>query len=278
MIHSSEISVIEKEFALAKKRREGILITYICAGYLNAEITMEILFAMQESGANIIELGAPCQDPFADGPTLQKSHRIARMNGTKGIRDTLLIVKTARSKGLTVPIILMAYYSSIVEEYDDNIEYMCREIMESRINGILAIGITEGDQELELNKYANKYHLSTVHLVFPGSTDERLDFVFRMKSSFVYVVSVKGKTGARNVLPDDLAENIARIRSKTNLPLVVGFGISNSKMVHVISKISDGVVVGSFLTDCLNEEKEKLSCRDVIHKHVSILRKGTKRL
>lgn len=267
---------IDQAFAVAKQRGEGALIPYICGGYPTADDTINILLAMQYGGADIIELGVPCDDPFKDGPTIRNCHRLAMDNGTKGIRDCLNIVKTARSKGLTVPIILMGYYSFFEKEYDLDLHQMCYESSQSGVDGFLPVGIQEGTQEIEFNEICYKYNLSNIQLVIPGSSEQRINDLTSMASTFLYVISVKGKTGARESLPDDLDSNVARVRSMTDLPVVVGFGISSPKMVHDVSNICDGAVVGSFLTDCLNQKGVNETYRDVMYDQVSCLHSGTK--
>lgn len=116
------IDGIAAAFRAAKKRGEAVLIPYICGGYPTADKTVEILLAMQWGGADIIELGVPCKNPFMDGNTLRNSHSVAIANGTVGVRECLQIVRAARSKGLRVPIILMGYYTSFEEEYDYDVK------------------------------------------------------------------------------------------------------------------------------------------------------------
>eukprot|EP00984_Skeletonema_dohrnii_P002110 scaffold703_cov133-Skeletonema_dohrnii-CCMP3373.AAC.4 len=270
------IKGIEDAFSAAKQRGRAALIPYICGGYDQATKTVDILLAMQKGGADIIELGIPCLNPFADGDTIKESHKIAIDNGTTGMRDCLRILETARSKGLTVPIILMAYYSSLLEEYHFNVDKMCRDAAMSGANGFLMVGVEEGQQELDLNSSCYKYNLSSIQLVRPGSSDRRIAALADMASSFLYVVSSKGKTGARDALPKGLDDAVARVRAKTDLPLVVGFGISNPEMVKRVSNLSDGAVVGSFLTDCIGIKNEgKVPDEEVIYQKVMYLRRGT---
>lgn len=270
------IKSIAEAFAAAKQRGRAALIPYICGGYPTAESTVAILLAMQEGGADIIELGVPSSDPFADGETIRESHGIAIGNGTAGVKDCLRIVRDARASGLTVPVILMGYYSSFEEEYDRDLAQMCQDAATSSASGFLAVGIGRGKQEFYFNKICYKYNLSNIPLVLPGSTDQRINTLVSLASTFLYVVSVKGKTGARDALPPELDDAVARVRAKTELPLVVGFGISKPEMVHRVSNISDGAVVGSFLTDCLNKKGVDELDEEVMHRQVSYLNTGSK--
>lgn len=267
------ITRIEKSFVAAKGRCEAALLPFIAGGYETAGDTTGILLAMQKGGADIIELGVPCTSPFADGPTIQNSYRVAIENGTAGVHDCLHIVKAARSKGLTVPIILMGYYEMFQKEYDFDLERMCRDAAESGVDGFLAVGIGEGKQELDFNKHCHQYNLSNIQLVMFSSSDKRISDLANMASTFLYIVSVRGRTGARDSLPEGLEERVARVRSKTDLPLVIGFGISSPNMVCGVGSISDGAVVGSFLTDCLN--KTDWEKTDEMHHQISRLKTGT---
>ena len=247
------IGGIADAFSSAKQTGRATLIPYICGGYDSPAKTVGLLLAMQKGGADIIELGIPSPNPFADGDTIKESHKIAIDNGTAGMRDCLCILETARSKGLTVPVILMGYYSNMLVEYNCDINKMCQDAAKSGANGFLVVGIGEGKQELEFNSVCYKHNLSSIQLVMPGSTDQRICDLVGMASTFLYVVSVSGKTGARDALPPGLNDAVARVRAQTELPLVVGFGISNPDMVNGVSNLSDGAVVGSFLTNSLKK-------------------------
>lgn len=243
-------------------------------GYDTSSKTVGILLAMQNGGADIIELGVPCSNPFADGDIIKISHKVAINNGTTGMRDCLRILEIARSKGLTVPIILMGCYSSMVEEYKSNVDKMCQDAAMSGANGFLMVGIDKGKQEVNFNLICYKHNLSNIQLVMPGSSDERIAKLAGMASTFLYVVSVNGKTGVRDALPPGLDDAIARVRAKTDLPLVVGFGISKQEMVSRVSNLSDGAVVGSFLTDCIDKNVGKESDEDVMYQTVLHLHSG----
>ncbi len=266
-------------FARAKIRGEAALIPFICGGYHNADMTISILLAMQRAGADMIELGVPCSNPWADGPTLKNSHLVAVQNGTRGVRDCLKILKDARSKGLVVPVILMGYHTSFEEEYEEysySLDQMCREAAASGADGFLSVGINEGKQERAFNMLCYKHKLSNIQLVMPTATEERINKLVSMASTFLYIVSVNGKTGARDSLPATLGERIAHVRSKTSLPLVVGFGISSPEMVAIICNSCDGAVIGSFLTDCLDRKGDHEEAEDVIFDQVSRLHSGTR--
>lgn len=268
---------LEKAFAGTKERGEAALITYITAGYPTSQDTPYILLAMQEAGVDIIELGVPYDDPIADGPTLQNSHRVSIENGTEGVTATLDMLSIARKKGLTVAVILMGYYDGF-EQHPGGIDAMCSEARAHKADGFLAVGVPEGKDELDFNTSCFRNGLSSILLVLPDTSEERIEHLVAMSSSFIYVVSSKGPTGARDALPPDLNDIVGRVRVKTNIPLAVGFGISKPEMVHAVSHISDGAIVGSSITTCLNDANANtiVERANTIRDYVAHLKVGTK--
>jgi len=232
---------IEDAFEAAKQRGEAVFIPFVTAGYPRAEDTPSILLAMQEGGASVIEVGVPYTDPQADGATIQHTNQVAIAKGTSTIPDVLKLVKESREMGLTIPVVLMGYYNPF---FQYGLEKLCEDTKEAGADGFIVVDLPP-EEGVELNKACAKEGLSNVPLVAPTSSDERIGYLTEIASTFMYCVSVTGVTGARDSLPDDLEEFLGRVRSKTDLPLAVGFGISNPEMVQGVANIADGVVVGS---------------------------------
>jgi len=232
---------IEEAFASAKARGEAAFVTFVTAGYPRAEDTPSILLGMQEGGASIIELGIPYTDPQADGATIQHTNQIAISGGTSEIPQCLAIVKKARDMGLTVPVVLMGYYNPF---YQYGLDKLCEETAAAGADGYIVVDLPP-EESGELASSCIKHGLSNVPLIAPTSSDARIAKLAKSATTFIYCVSVTGVTGAREALPDDLGEFIQRVRSLTDLPLAVGFGISNANMVNGVANIADGVVVGS---------------------------------
>lgn len=230
--------------------------------------------AMQEGGASIIELGIPYTDPQADGATIQLTNQVAIRGGTSEINQCLDMIRDARTMGLTVPVVLMGYYNPFLQY---GIERLCEETKEAGGDGFIVVDLPP-EMGVALNKSCVDNGLSNIPLVAPTSSDKRIEALVNMASTFLYCVSVTGVTGARDTLPDDLAEFIQRVRSKTELPLAVGFGISNANMVNGVANIADGVVVGSAImkamdklgTDATTEQRA-----DAIREIVTELKAGT---
>lgn len=232
---------IEEHFAKAKEEGKAAFVSFVTAGYPEAKDTPELLLAMQEGGSTIIELGIPYTDPQADGATIQKTNQVAISGGTSDIAACLSMVSKARDMGLTIPVVLMGYYNPF---YQFGIEKLCKETAAAGADGFIVVDLPpEEAEELSATSVANG--LSNIPLIAPTTTNDRIEMLAKTATSFLYVVSVAGVTGARDSLPDDLQDFISRVRSKTDLPLAVGFGISNPSMVQDVANISDGVVVGS---------------------------------
>lgn len=232
---------IEAAFAKCKERGEAAFVTFVTAGFPVKEDTPDILLAMEEGGASIIELGIPYTDPTADGLTIQNTNQVAIKAGTSNITQCLEMVKAARSRGLTVPVVLMGYYNPF---FQFGIESMCQKAKEYGADGFIVVDLPP-EEGADLANSCNKYGLSSIPLIAPTTTDQRISHLAKTASTFIYCVSTTGVTGARAELPSDLGEFIARVRSQTDLPLAVGFGISTPKMVQSVANIGDGVVVGS---------------------------------
>jgi len=232
---------IEEAFAKCKERQEAAFVPFLTAGFPTKEDTPAMLLAMQEGGASIIELGIPYTDPQADGPTVQQSSQVAIKAGTSTLPQCLNMVKMARAQGLTVPVILMGYYNPF---FQFGIDKMCQQTKEHGADGFIVVDLPP-EEGAQLAKSCNKYGLSNIPLIAPTTTDQRIKHLAQTASTFIYCVSTLGVTGARTELPPALGELIARIRCHTDLPLAVGFGISNPQMVQSVANLADGVVVGS---------------------------------
>jgi tryptophan synthase len=223
--------------------------------------------AMEEGGASVIELGIPYTDPQADGATIQHTNQVAIKGGTSEIPQCLKMVKEARERGLKVPVVLMGYYNPF---FQYGVQKLCEETKAAGADGFIVVDLPP-EEGIALNKACLENGLSNVPLVAPTSSDQRIGYLTDMASTFLYCVSVTGVTGARDTLPDDLEEFITRVRSHTNLPLAVGFGISNPDMVQGVADISDGVVVGSAILKAMDaanattEERAEAVRRSVAH-------------
>lgn len=205
--------------------------------------------AMQEGGASVIELGIPYTDPQADGATIQHTNQVAIKGGTSEINQCLEMIKKSRELGLTVPVVLMGYFNPFLQY---GIDKLCEETKAAGADGYIVVDLPP-EEGIELNKACVKHGLSNIPLVAPTSSDARIAALANMASTFLYCVSVTGVTGARDSLPPDLETFLERVRAKTDLPLAVGFGVSNPDMVQGIANMADGVVVGSAILKAMDK-------------------------
>jgi tryptophan synthase len=230
---------------------------------------------MQEGGASIIELGVPYTDPQADGATIQHTNQVAIAGGTSEISSCLDLVKKARAMGLTVPVVLMGYYNPFLQY---GAQELCADTKEAGADGFIVVDLPP-EEGIELNKACIKHGLSNIPLVAPTSSDKRIGALTEMASSFLYCVSVTGVTGARDSLPPDLNDFIKRVRSKTDLPLAIGFGISSPEMVNGVAMMADGVVVGSAILNAMEKEGKDATTEqraEAVRKIVAHLAAGAK--
>jgi len=252
--YSSKLKVqnrIQKTFKKLREKGEKALITFITAGDPSLKATKEIIFELEKSGADIIELGIPFSDPMADGPTIQAASERALKKGAS-LKDVMALLKDIRSKS-EIPIVLFGYYNPI---FVYGMNRFAKDAKDAGADGILVVDLPPEEAE-ELKRYTDKAGLALIFLLTPTSDYNRMKVVAKQAKGFIYYVSVAGITGARDELSATIQGYVKRIRRFTSLPVCVGFGISNSKQVREVSGYADGVVVGSAIVKVI--EKHQLS-------------------
>jgi tryptophan synthase alpha chain len=230
---------------LAGSNRKA-LVTFTTAGDPDYATSLEILKGLPKAGADIIELGMPFSDPMADGPAIQRASQRALRAG-QTLRKTLDMVRAFREENDTTPIVLMGYYNPI---YVFPVDRFLAEAVEAGVDGLIVVDVPpEADEELCLP--ALQAGLNFIRLTAPTTDDARLPSVLCNASGFVYYVSIVGVTGTR--APDfaAVARNVARIKARTPLPVVVGFGVRTPEQARNIASVADGAVVGSALVDAI---------------------------
>lgn len=216
--------------------------------------TVPAMLSLQKGGADIIELGVPFSDPIADGPTIQESSFIALQNGID-IPRCLAYVSEARSQGLTVPVVFMGYYNPFLIYGERKLMHDCSV---AGVSGFIVVDLPP-EEAIRFRDVAREYNLSYIPLIAPSTTPSRMSRLASAASSFIYVVSTLGVTGARAAVSSDLPALLSRIKSITSLPLAVGFGVSDRKQFLQISAAgAEGVVIGSkIITTMKNADKER---------------------
>ncbi len=235
------LSAIEQTFSRARAEHRAAFLPYFTIGYPDLPTSLAVIEALVQAGGDIIELGVPFSDPLADGPTIQHASQVALHNGIRAA-DCIQAVRTLRSRGVTAPLILMGYINPILAY---GMERYVRDVAEAGGSGFIVPDLPP-EEAGEMAGYCAASGLALIPLLAPTSTPERIRQVVASAHGFVYLVSVTGVTGARDVLPD-LGDYVRRVRSLTTLPLSVGFGISKPDQVKMIAGLADGVVVASAL-------------------------------
>lgn len=237
--------------ALISSRAQGrtALVAFLTAGFPQLEATAPLVRALVAGGADLVELGMPFSDPLADGATIQRADYAALKGGV----NTAFCLNTARAlreQGLEVPLLLMGYYNPILA-YGP--EQFVADASSAGIDGLIVVDLPVEESD-ELRGLCRAKGIDLVYLIAPTSGEERIEKVARLASGFVYCVSVAGVTGARGDLPAELPAFLARVRSKMDLPLAVGFGISRREHVESVAAMgADAAVVGSAIIEVIEK-------------------------
>lgn len=235
---------LRDRFAVLARQGRKALVPYITAGHPTPQRSVELLRALQDAGADVIEIGVPFSDPMADGPVIQESSQTALDQGVT-LAGTLAM---AREANLTIPLVLFSYLNPVVAA---GVTVLDRAAA-AGFNGILITDLPVG-ADPEREHWIGTGPLSFVRLVAPTTPDERMREIGAHGSGFVYLISRLGVTGARDDVPADLPDTIGRLRRATTLPLCVGFGISNAAQARRVGSLADGVVVGSAIVRAAGE-------------------------
>jgi tryptophan synthase alpha chain len=222
------------------------LIAYLTVGYPSVKTTLEIIPALADWGCDMVELGIPFSDPLADGTTIQKASYQALQNEVTP-RLCLKIAFQLRQK-VNIPLVFMTYYNPV---FSFGLEAFCQTAAEAGMDGLIIPDLPP-EEGAELEASAREKGLDLIYLLAPTSSEGRIGLVAQRSRGFIYLVSLAGVTGARETLPADLEEFVARVRKRTSLPLCVGFGISTPEQARRVAKIADGVIVGSRLIQLLD--------------------------
>ncbi len=246
------MSRIAATFARLKSLSRKALIPYVTAGDPYPDATVDIMLALAEGGADIIELGVPFSDPMADGPVIQKAAERALLHGI-GMRQVLAYVSAFRAANADTPVVLMGYANPI-ERY--GIERFVANACAAGVDGVLVVDYPP--EECEAFAHTLRQNgLDPVFLLAPTSTEARMQEVGRIASGYVYYVSLKGVTGAGHLDIAGVADMIPRIRAHVSIPVGVGFGIRDAPTARAVAAVSDAVVIGSALVQLLQRESRE---------------------
>ena len=239
------MSRIEQVFT---DKNHKALMPYVTIGYPSVEATLQIVPLLAENGADIIELGIPFSDPLADGPTIQQASYEALQQGVTP-EMCLEVVRKLRER-VDIPLVFMGYYNPV---FHYGLEAFCTRCAVVGIDGLIIPDLPP-EEASELEELAQAQGIDLIYLLAPTSDDERIELVAEKARGFIYLVSLAGVTGAREALPAELENFVARVRQKTQRPMCVGFGISTPEQANRVAKMADGVIIGSRIIQVIKED------------------------
>jgi len=240
------MSRIQATFERLAAAGRKALIPYVTAGDPYADVTVELMLAMAQAGADVIELGVPFSDPMADGPVIQKASERALAKGITLAR-VLEMVREFRRQDDATPVVLMGY-ANPVERF--GLERFVTEAQAAGVDGVLVVDYPPEECEAFATALKAK-GLDPIFLLAPTSTDERVERLGRLASGYVYYVSLKGVTGAGHLDTGAVAEAMPRLRQHVPIPLGVGFGIRDGATAAAVARHADAVVIGSALVQLI---------------------------
>ncbi len=246
------MSRIQTIFDKLKQHKRKALIPFFTAGDPVPALTVPLLHALVEAGADVIELGVPFSDPMADGPTIQRSSERALKHGVS-LHDVLDMVASFREKNVSTPIVLMGYGNPIEAM---GWERFARRCAEAGVDGVLTVDFPP-EEGYEAFAHLEKHGIDPIFLIAPTSTDTRVERVAKQARGYVYYVSLKGVTGAGHLDLSAIEQKIPQLRKHIQLPIGIGFGIRDAATALAVAKLCDGVVVGSRIVQEIENSTEQ---------------------
>lgn len=244
------MSRIDDKFAQLRAEGRKAFVAYVMAGDPDPATSLEIVRGLPGAGVDVIELGMPFTDPMADGPTVQRAGQRALEAG-QTLQKTLDLVAEFRKGDATTPVVMMGYYNPI---YSRGVERFLADARLAGIDGLIVVDLPP-EEDAELCLPAQAAGLNFIRLATPTTDARRLPKVLQNTSGFVYYVSITGITGAAAAQAADVGPEVARIKAATDLPVVVGFGITTPEAAESIAGVADGCVVGSAIVKLIGEGK-----------------------
>ena len=236
------MSRIAHTFELLAQSRRKALIPFITAGDPDAALTVPLMHALADAGADVIELGVPFSDPMADGPTIQRSSERALKQGTT-LAHVLGWVAEFRKTNTRVPVVLMGYANPIEAM---GAEAFAERAQSAGVDGVLVVDYPPEEAERWAELLAAR-GIDAIFLIAPTSSQERIERVARHARGYVYYVSLRGVTGAANLDIAEIARRIPQLREHVKLPIAVGFGIRDAQSARAVANVADAVIIGSRL-------------------------------
>jgi tryptophan synthase alpha chain len=257
------VSAIDDTFARCQKERRAAFIPFLMAGDPDLERTPDLLHAVVAGGADLIEVGVPFSDPLADGPTNQRAATRALAAGAN-LDDVLRMIADHRD-ALGVPVVLFTYYNPL---HARGAVRFAEQAAASGVDGVLCVDLPPEEAETDLLPALAEQGIDSIFLLAPTSSPERIKKVNSVSSGFVYYVSRTGTTGERGELPADLERDVNKLKTRLDLPLAVGFGVSTPQQVAAVGAVADAVVVGSALVRLVEEHPRHVQLAAILEGRV----------
>ncbi|WP_110514378.1 tryptophan synthase subunit alpha [Herpetosiphon llansteffanensis] len=238
------MSRIAQTFERLASQGRTALMPFLTIGYPERDSALSLAQALVAGGADMLELGMPFSDPLADGATIQRTTDIALANGVD-LEFCLETVRQLRAAGLSIPLLLMGYFNPM---FQYGVERFVAAAKAAGADGFIVPDLPPEEAQ-EFHAATKAHALDLVFLLAPTSTDARIAKVTGLSSGFIYCVALRGVTGARAALADDLGDFLARVRQHSHLPRAVGFGISKPEHVASVAKMAEGAICASALLD-----------------------------
>ena len=246
------MSRITQRFVDLSAAGRKAVIPYVVAGDPTPGLTVPLLHALVEAGADVLEVGVPFSDPMSEGPVIQRGHERALVNRIR-LRDVLDMVREFREDDSDTPLLLMGYANPV-----EHMGYaaFADAAVAAGIDGLLSVDVPPEEVD-RVNRELQRVGIDNIFLIAPTTPDARLHVITDQASGFIYYVSLRGVTGAANLDIDDVSDHVSRIRGCTALPVCVGFGIKDAASAAAVARVADGVVVGSALVGRVADSMDK---------------------
>lgn len=238
---------IDAAFQRLRARGEKALIPYLTAGDPDLETTIALIWEFERRGADIVEVGVPFSDPLADGVTIQRASQRALQGGVTLARILEMILEVRKHTQL--PLVLMSYINPILRF---GIHRFVKEATEAGVDGVILPDLPP-EEAGELRQACEEAGLYPIFLLAPTSSEARVEQIASASKGYIYYVSLKGVTGAREHLPEGIGPAVLRIKARTKTPVAVGFGIGTPDQAQAVASYADGVIVGSAIVSRVEE-------------------------
>ncbi len=259
---------IGKKFEELHGKNEKALIVYLTAGDPSLDTTKTLALALEQAGADILEIGVPFSDPTADGPVIQAASQRALKTGTT-LTGVLRMVADIRRIS-QIPIVLFGYFNPI---FAYGVEKFSASASEAGVDGVLVVDLPPEEAQ-ELRVHTDRAGLDFISLVAPTTGRDRLKTILTSATGFLYYISITGVTGTAAPNIGDIAREVGIIRKLTKMPIAVGFGISNAAQAREIATVADGIVIGSAAVKLIDENRDNDDLLSVVSGYMAEIKKA----